>query len=175
LILAGWPEPPPVEGWESSKVTDFNLVQEIVRSIRNSRSEKKVKPNRRIPAILVSQDALDILQAEAKSIASLSGLDLSKLQILAQMNTKPDGHVALVVGSVEIYLPLAGLVDLDQEHARLQGDLDSTLTQIQRLEQLLDGPFARKAPAGVVQKEREKLAGYLETKQKLEAQLRLLE
>jgi valyl-tRNA synthetase len=175
LILANWPGSRPEEGWESSKVTDFTLVQEIVRSIRNLRSEKNVKLNRRIPAILVSKGALDILQAQAKSIASLSGLDLSKLQILAQLNTKPDGHVALVVGSVEIFLPLAGLVDLDEERARLQGDLDSALAQIQRLEHLLDGPFASKAPAEVVQKEREKLAGYLETKQKLEAQLTLLE
>jgi valyl-tRNA synthetase len=175
LIMASWPESRPEEGWESSKVADFTLIQEIVRSIRNLRSEKKVTLNRRIPAILVSQSAFDILQAQAKSIASLSGLDLSKLQILARMDTKPDGHVALVVGPAEIHLPLAGLVDLDEERARLQGDLDNTLAQIQRLEQLLEGAFASKAPAEVVQKERDKLSGYLETKQKLEAQLILLE
>jgi valyl-tRNA synthetase len=175
LILAKWPESRPEEGWESNTVADFNLIQEIVRSIRNLRSEKKVKLTRRIPAILVSQGALEILQAQANSIASLSGLDLSKSQIMPQMNTKPEGHVALVVGPVEIYLPLAGLVDIDEERARLQADLDSALAQIQRLEQLLNGPFTLKAPAEVVQKERDKLSGYLETKQKLESQLMLLE
>ena len=75
----------------------------------------------------------------------------------------------------EDYRPGAGLMNRHEERYRLQGDLDSTLAQIQRLEQLLGGPFARKAPAEVVQKERDKLAGYLETKQKLEAQLMLLE
>jgi valyl-tRNA synthetase len=175
LILAKWPESRPEEGWESNTVADFNLIQEIVRSIRNLRSEKKVKLTRRIPAILVSQGALEILQAQANSIASLSGLDLSKSQIMPQINTKPEGHVALVVGPVEIYLPLAGLVDIDEERARLQADLDSALAQIQRLEQLLNGPFTLKAPAEVVQKERDKLSGYLETKQKLESQLMLLE
>jgi valyl-tRNA synthetase len=175
LILAHWPEARPEEGWEGGRVADFNLIQEIVRAIRNLRSEKNVKPNRRIPAILVSEGALEILQAEEKSIASLSGLDPAELRILAQMESKPDGHVALVVGPVEIYLPLAGLVDVEEERQRLQTDLDSTLAQIQRLQQLLAGPFAQKAPEAVIQKEREKLAGYLETKQKLESQLTLLD
>jgi valyl-tRNA synthetase len=162
LILAHWPEARSEEGWESSRVADFNLIQEIVRSIRNLRSEKSVTPSRRIPAILISEGALEILQAEEKSIASLSGLDPAKLRILAQMESKPDGHVALVVGPVEVYLPLAGLVDIEEERQRLQADL-------------LAGPFAQKAPEAVVQKEREKLAGYLETKQKLEGQLTLLD
>ncbi len=175
LILAHWPEARPEEGWESRKVADFNLVQELVRAIRNLRSEKNVKPNRRIPAVLVSQAALEILQAQEKSIAALSGLDAAMLQILAQMQSKPDGHVALVVGPVEVYLPLAGLVDVEEERQRLQADLDGTLAQIQRLEQLLAGPFAQKAPQAVVQKESDKLAGYLETKQKLESQLALLD
>jgi valyl-tRNA synthetase len=175
LILARWPEARPEEGWESRRVADFNLIQEIVRAIRNLRSEKNVKPNRRIAATLVSEGALEILKAEEKSIASLSGLDPAKLRIMAQMESKPDGHVALVVGPVEVYLPLAGLVDLEEERQRLQADLDSTLAQIQRLQQLLAGPFAQKAPEAVIQKEREKLASYLETKQKLESQLMLLD
>jgi valyl-tRNA synthetase len=175
LILAHWPEARPAEGWEASKVADFNLVQEIVRAIRNLRSEKNVKPNRRIPAVLVSQSALQVLQSQEKSIAALSGLDPARLKTLANMQSKPDGHVALVVGPVEIYLPLAGLVDIEEERQRLQADLASTQAQIQRLEQLLAGPFAQKAPQLVVQKERDKLAGYLETKQKLESQLALLD
>jgi valyl-tRNA synthetase len=175
LILAHWPEARPEEGWESSKVADFDLIQEIVRSIRNLRSEKNVKPHRRIPAILVSQSALEILRAQEKSIAWLSGLDPVNTQILAKMGSKPDGHVVLVVGPVEIYLPLAGLVDIEEERRRLQEELESTLAQIKRLERLLSGPFAQKAPEAVVQKERDKLTVYLETKKKLENQLMLLD
>jgi valyl-tRNA synthetase len=175
LILAHWPEARAEEDWESGRVADFNLIQDIVRAIRNLRSEKNVKPNRRIPAILVSESALEILRQQEKSLASLSGLDPEQLQVQGSMDAKPEGHVALVVGAVEIYLPLAGLVDIDEERQRMQSELDSTLAQIQRLEQLLAGPFALKAPQAVVQKEREKLVGYLETQQKLESQLNLLE
>jgi valyl-tRNA synthetase len=175
LILANWPEARPEEGWESGRVADFNLIQDIVRAIRNLRSEKNVKPNRRISAILVSEGVLEILQQQEKSLASLSGLDPAQLQLRGQMEAKPDGYVALVVGPVEIYLPLAGLVDIEGERQRMQSELDSTLAQIQRLEQLLAGPFAQKAPEAVVQKEREKLAGYLETAHKLDSQLKLLD
>jgi valyl-tRNA synthetase len=85
-----------------------------------------------------------------------------------------EGFVALVVSGIEIYLPLAGLVDVEEERARLEKELAETQRQAQRLEQLLVGPFAQKAPPAVVQKEREKLALLNETLQKLLGQLQSL-
>jgi valyl-tRNA synthetase len=72
---------------------------------------------------------------------------------------------------VEIYIPLSGMVDLDEERGRLQKELAGTQSQIERLEKLLASGFADKAPAPVVQKEREKLASFQETAAKLKAQL----
>ncbi len=90
---------------------------------------------------------------------------------MKSLDEKPDGHIALVVSSVEVYLPLAGLVDITEERARLEKDLAETQSQIDRLEKLLSSPFAKKAPEAVVQKERDKLAGYQETAEKLRTQL----
>jgi valyl-tRNA synthetase len=73
---------------------------------------------------------------------------------------------------VEIYLPLAGMVDLAEEKTRLERELKEAESHIQRLEKLLAGDFANKAPAQLVAKEREKLAGYQETAEKIKAQLR---
>ena len=53
LIVARWPEPRQPEGWEESRVADFTLIQDIVRSIRNLRAEKAVSPARRLPATFV--------------------------------------------------------------------------------------------------------------------------
>ena len=53
--MAHWPEPRPVEGWEEQKTADFNLVMEIVRAIRNLRSEKKLQPNKRIHATIAGR------------------------------------------------------------------------------------------------------------------------
>jgi len=171
LIIAPWPMPRAEEGWEAQSASDFNLVQEIVRAIRNIRSEKNVKLGRRIPAILVSQSTAALLGAQSPAIAALAGLDLENLQILESIAAKPEGHIALVVGPVEIFLPLAGMIDSQEEHARLEKELASIQEQITRLETLLSGSFAEKAPPTVVQKEREKLAAYIETAEKLRGQL----
>ena len=78
----------------------------------------------------------------------------------------------LVVGPVEVYLPFSGMVDAEAERARLTKELADTQSQIDRLEKLLSGDFAGKAPAPVVAKEREKLAAYKETAEKLKAQVK---
>ena len=174
LIIAAWPEQKPEADWERSKVADFTLVQDVVRAIRNMRSEKDVKPGRRIPATLVSASAAT-LREQAAAIATLSTIDPTQFEILESIPAKPDGSIALVVGPVEIYLPLEGLVDVAEERARLEKNLFETQTQIDRLVSLLSGSFAEKAPPTVVQKERDKLATYQETAQKLRAQLNTLE
>jgi valyl-tRNA synthetase len=84
---------------------------------------------------------------------------------------KQKGAVALVVGAVEIYLPLAGMVDIAEEKNRLEKELKEAESHIERLEKLLAGDFANKAPAALVQKERDKLTAYKETAEKIQAQL----
>jgi valyl-tRNA synthetase len=175
LIIATWPEARPEEGWENSKTADFNLVQDIVRAIRNLRSEKNVKPGRRIPATLVSESQLPLLSEQATTIAALAGLDTQTLKIAGAVESKPQGQAALVVGPVEIYLPLAGLVDQEEERARLEKELSEVQAQIERLEKLLASSFAEKAPPAVVEKERQKLAAYQQTAEKLRNQLDALE
>ncbi len=171
LITAHWPEPRDLEGWEESKMVDFTLIQEIVRSIRNLRAEKTVPLVKRITAIFAAGDKAELLAEQSKIIAALAGLDESQLKINKSLSEKPEDSTVLVIGSVEIYLPLAGMVDLNAERARLSEELIDMESQIERLEKLLGSDFANKAPAPVVAKEREKLASYQETAKKLKAQL----
>ena len=147
-------------------------MQEIVRSIRNLRAEKNVAPGKRIAASLAAGAKTTLLQEQAKVIASLAGLNEAELSITETISDKSKDAVTLVVGSVEIHLPLAGMVDLAEEKTRLEKELKEAESHIQRLEKLLAGDFANKAPAHLVTKEREKLAGYQETAEKLKAQLR---
>lgn len=115
-----------------------------------------------------------MLSEQKTTLAALARLDPQQLSVEAALPEKPEGSIALVVGPVEIYLPLAGLVDPEEERQRLDKDLAEARAQIERLEKLLAGPFAQKAPPPVVEKEREKLAGYRQTAEKLKAQLELL-
>jgi valyl-tRNA synthetase len=163
LIIAPWPEPRPEEDWELPKVKDFELIQEIVRTIRNLRAEKDIKPGKKIPANIVCGDNLPTIQSEIGSIATLAKLDQGKTTVIDQMKDKPQDQIALVAGAVEIYLPLKELVDVKEEKSRLSRELKETEKQIKRLEELLSGPFSQKAPKELVTKEKEKLTGYRET------------
>ena len=172
LIVAKFPEPRNPEGWEESKVADFELIQDIVRSIRNLRAEKNVAPNKKIAASISAGGKIDLLKDQARVIASLAGLDQSLFTIEPSLSEKPKDAAALVVGSIEIYLPLAGMVDLTNEKARLEKELKEADSHIQRLETLLGSDFANKAPAALIAKEREKLAAYKDTAEKIKAQLK---
>jgi valyl-tRNA synthetase len=171
LIIARFPEPRDPEAWEESKIADFELVQEMIRSIRNLRAEKNVAPSKRIAASIAAGAKTGLLQEQSQVIASLSGLNEEELSIAETVSDKPKDAVTLVVSSVEIYLPLAGMVDLAEEKTRLDKELKEAESHIARLEKLLAGDFANKAPAHLVAKEREKLAGYQETAEKIKAQL----
>jgi valyl-tRNA synthetase len=169
LIVASWPEPRELEGWEESKLAEFATLQEAIRVIRNLRAEKTVKPSVKLAALIVDESGL--IKHEASVLAALSGLDELKLDVRTQIDSKPEGYVALVSGAIQIFLPLAELTDPEEERARLTKELAEAESHIARLEKLLGSDFANKAPAAVVNKEREKLAAYQETAAKLKAQI----
>jgi valyl-tRNA synthetase len=179
LIIARWPEPAPVESWEAGTISDFGLVQEVVRSIRNLRAEKNVNPSLRIPAILSCPPGpARLLLDEAEVIASLARLDAEHIKVIAQDKTpvaRPDGHIVLVAGPVEIYLPLKEMVDTSEERQRMEKELAEIQVQVERLQNLLAGSFAEKAPAAVVQKERDRLAAFQETAARLSSQITALD
>lgn len=170
-MLAGWPKAGVVEGWEDGKIADFNRVQEVVRTIRNARTEKKVTPGKRIAAIIAASDFTAVFKDQRKTLVSLAHLDDSQLTLTDRLETAPEGALALLVAGVEVYLPLAGMVDADVEHARLEKELMEAESQIARLQGLLGSDFARKAPPALVEKERAKLAAFEETAAKIKSQL----
>jgi valyl-tRNA synthetase len=147
---------------------------EVIRSIRNLRAEKKVTPGQRTPAIIVAGEKAGIFREQAAALATLAGIEPGKLEILENLAEKPTGYSALVISGVEAYLPLAELVDLEIERARLEKELSDTQSQITRLENLLNSPFAQRAPEAVVEKERQKLAAFMETAEKLKSQITAL-
>jgi valyl-tRNA synthetase len=172
LIVARFPEPRTPEGWEESKIADFTLLQELVRSIRNLRAEKNVAPSRKLAARFAAADKFELVKQQSGMLAALAGLNADEVGIEKTIKQKPEGNAAMVVGSVEIYIPLAGMVDVANDKARLEKELKEAESHIQRLETLLGGDFANKAPAALVAKEREKLNAYKDTAEKIKAQLK---
>ncbi len=172
LIIAKFPEPRDPEGWEESKIADFTLIQELVRSIRNLRAEKNITPSKKLAANFSAGDKTDLLKEQSAMIAALAGLDFSLLTIQTSLTEKPEDSTAIVAGSIEIYIPLAGMVDVTNDKPRLEKELKEAQSHIERLEKLLSSDFANKAPAALVAKETEKLAAYKNTAEKITAQLK---
>ncbi|GAB4474361.1 MAG: valine--tRNA ligase [Anaerolineales bacterium] len=171
LIVAKWPQPRDPEEWEEEKITQFSLIQEVIREIRNARSEKGVPLNQPIGAVLVSTDYLSLLEDQSQVIAKLANLDPNQMQLLGKITEPPHGKVPIVVKEIEIYLDLETAIDRKREIQRLQAELTEANQQIQRLRQLLASPFSQKAPPPIVEKERQKLADFEIAAEKLKKQL----
>ncbi len=174
LIVAKWAEAGPEEPWEQEGVTAFRIVQELVTAIRNARAEKGVEAGRRIEAAIRAGDRAEFLQSNRAALAWLARLDPDRLQIEAALEPPPNS-VRLVAGSVEAFLPFAGMLDLEAERRRIAEKLAGAQSELDRLEGLLGGEFAQRAPPEVVARERAKLSAVRETATKLEAQLNDLE
>nr|MBI2905044.1 class I tRNA ligase family protein [Chloroflexota bacterium] len=182
LIVAKWPTPPsrstPVgllagEGLGVRETAEFPHLMEIIRAIRNARSENKVELGRKIAATLVAGSAEDesLLNDQRDAIARLAGVEPMQFRILAELPEKPRQAVSMVVGRTEVYLPLAGMVNIGAERERMTKELADLDKQIAKLETLLASDFANKAPAGVVEKERARLAAARESRAKLAEQV----
>jgi valyl-tRNA synthetase len=171
LIIAPWPQPD--ESWLDPQAEEnMGLIMELIRSIRNARSEYKVEPGRRIPAIISADGRRALVESQAPVIATLARLDPDSLQIEEGLAEAPFQAVTLVVSGVTCYLPLAGLVDLERERERLNKELTELDAAISRSEKLLaDEKFTTRAPEHVVQRERDKLDNLRAQREKVVEQL----
>jgi valyl-tRNA synthetase len=156
LIVARWPHLGGIVDIEADVA--FGRIQEAVRAIRNVRSEYNVEPARRIAALFSAGEHAALLEENRALLASLARLDPMQT-VIASETPAPDKAVTLATAGMTIYLPLAGLVDLDAERSRLQKEIDNLDKLLTRSQVLLanDG-FVAKAPADVIRREQAKLA-----------------
>ncbi|RME51676.1 MAG: valine--tRNA ligase [Caldilineae bacterium] len=157
LCIAPWPTPGTVDEHAEA---DMALLINVIRAIRNARSEYNVEPARRIPATILAGDWHKLFAQQRDILVQLARLDEANLQLAFSLPEKPLDAAAIVVeGGIEIYLPLAGLVDVDAERQRLQSELAKVEAGIARAEKTLaNDNFLAKAPPAVVERERTKLA-----------------
>jgi valyl-tRNA synthetase len=169
LIIAPWPE---ARSTDEKVEGEMDLIMEIVRSIRNARAEYDVPAGRRIEALIAADDSSELIDSQRDVMTTLARIGADSLTVVEALDETPAQSVALVIGGIQVFLPLAGLVDLEEERGRLNAELEETRREIARVEKLLGNQgFVGKAPAAVVQKERDKLAGYREQEDNLKDRL----
>ncbi|MAT99612.1 MAG: valine--tRNA ligase, partial [Anaerolineaceae bacterium] len=155
LIIADWPA---AGSKYPEAAADFERLRDLVRAIRGARAENNVEPGKWITAVLSAGDKTEFIKQQKPILCFLARLDEDEL-VVAETAVPPEQAITIAVGEISCYLPLAGMVDLDKERERLTKELAELERQIKRVTGLLNSPFAEKAPADVVQKERDKLAG----------------
>jgi len=160
LIVAAFPE-----AGESfpEAVASFELLREATREIRNARSEHGVDPGRRISAVIYPGQARATFEELAGELQSLARIDRDTWEVRDGEPESPATSTVIVVGGSTIYLPLAGMVDLAAERARIEREIAEVEAEIARVDAMLaNEQFVAKAPEKVVGAQRERRAAAAE-------------
>ncbi|WP_438444334.1 valine--tRNA ligase [Gorillibacterium sp. sgz5001074] len=159
ITLAEWPvydaklEAPDAVG-------EMSLLMDIIRTVRNIRAEVNVPMSKKVELLVKPADeaANAVLSRNEEYLKRFCGTSLLEINpALAAPNKAMTG----VVTGAELYLPLAGLIDIAQEIARLEKEVQSLNGEVERIEKKLGNEgFVAKAPARVIDEEKAKLADY---------------
>ena len=172
IMIAPYPAAD-TSAFDAEAEREMETVIEIVRSIRNARVESKVNPARFIEAIIAAGEAKPVLESHAPAIRTLARVrPLTILDSREGRGTRRDQAKILLLKGIEVILPLEGLIDLDAERSGLLKEIESNQAEIRRIERLLaNEAFTNKAPASVVEKERQNLSHRKDTLNRLEERL----
>ena len=175
LIIAAWPAAraatAAATAAAAADVAAFNHVIDLVRAIRNARAENKIDATLRLTAHVAVHARSAVLKSQSRVLAQLARLNETALVMQGELATPPAGCIAIVIGTTEVYLQRPGAGNAADERARLEKELAELKAQVARLEALLNGSFAGRAPAEVVERERAKLAEYHATRTSLQGRL----
>jgi len=174
LIVARWPQTEPIADADREIMDRFDLLMDVVRAIRNARSEQGITPDTKIAVAFNAGSMANLLEEQREAIASLADVDLGRMEIHESLQSPPTGAIPLVVGQIEVHLTMEGVIDVKAERERLTDEYAEVRSQIERLEKLLAGPFSERAPADVVQKERDKLEEFHQAADKIKTQMERL-
>jgi len=150
---------------------DMEKVMAVISGIRNIRGEMEVPPSKQIAVILScgSEESRLLMKHNEGAIISLARI--SDLAIGSGLE-KPEDASIQVAGDVQIFVPLKGLVNVEEEEKRLLKEIGKIDKEIEMFSKKLSSPaFVDRAPAEVVEKERQKLAEVTGKKQVLEESL----
>ncbi|HHY20584.1 MAG TPA: valine--tRNA ligase, partial [Bacilli bacterium] len=152
-------------------VKDFTLLKEIIRSIRNTRAELNVAMSKKVDIHIKAKDAAVVEQLERGLHYLEKFCNPNELKIGTDI-IAPEKSMSNVLSGVELFLPLAGLLNLDEEIARLEKELDKLDKEVERVQKKLSNEgFVAKAPAKVIEEERKKEQDYIEKRETVKARI----
>ncbi len=165
IIVAEWPKANKVE---ENILSDFDVVSEVVSSIRNFRIQKQI-PNKEVISLFVKEN-----EKLCKNMDSII-CKLGNIKTIQYTNDKLDGAFSFRVKSNEYFIPLEGNIDIEGEIEKLQKELDYTKGFLKSVNGKLNNErFVNNAPDQVVVNEKKKQADAKQKIEILEKQIALL-
>jgi len=170
ITLAAWPEyDPALENADAAR--EMSLLMDVIRAVRNIRAEVNVPMSKKVELMLNAGDD-QVLQIVRRNEIYVQRFCNTSSFTAGTGLEAPDKAMTAVVTGAELYLPLAGLIDIDQEIARLEKELKHLNSEVERVEKKLGNPgFVSKAPAKVIDEEKAKMADYAEKRSKVLARI----
>ena len=161
-----------VSSWPTIDLSEDNLsfkydkqeetiekIKEIIVEIRNIRNTKNIHPTKKLELILVTEKYEKELK-EAEGVLLKLGF-ANKAKIQKDKTGIPEDAIKILTDGIELYMPLEGLVNLEEERKRLEVEKLRLEGEVARCEKMLSNPgFVNKAPEAKVKEEKEKLEKY---------------
>ncbi len=152
IMTASWPAADPALDFTQEE-QEFEMVMEVIRGIRNARAEKNIPFSKKAKVYIATSQP----EVFAKSTAFLEKL-ASASEVEVGDSFTLENPVQIVTPHATVYLPLGDLVDLDKERARLAKEKEACEKEIEFISKKLSNEnFVSKAPAAVVDQQRQKL------------------
>jgi len=173
IMRSAWPSYD--ESLISAKIDgEMEFLQNIISTVRAVRSEMNLPPTKEVPLVVNCRDEakLNVLESNRPSLERMA--KISSLSLGSNL-AKPGYSASSVVNGQEVFIPLEGLIDIGVERGRLEKEILRLEGQLKAVMSKLDNPnFAGKAPADVIQKEKDKQENFQQTIDKLRTSLEQL-
>jgi len=173
ITIAKWPATAE-EYTDFKAANEMKLLVEIIRSVRNSRAEVNTPMSKKIKMILKAKDD-ELLTILEKNRGYIERFCNPEELIVGTEVEIPEKAMITVVTGAEIILPLEGLINIDEEIARLEKELDKLTKEVERVQKKLSNEgFVKKAPEKVIEEEKAKEKDYSEKRAAVEARIKEL-
>ena len=174
IMISSWPVYR--EDWSDPAAEQIiEKVKDIVKGVRNIRSEMNVAPSKKIHVIIVPEKEEDGSQLDALKEMYQKLMNAGQVTVQADKDGIGEDAISLVVPGAVAYLPLDELVDKEKERERLLKEEERLAKELKRSQGMLNNEkFLSKAPAAKVQEEREKMEKYLKMMEQVKERLKQL-
>ncbi len=167
LIIAEWPKAREEFAFDKQEEA-VERIKEMIVGIRNVRSTNNIHPSKKSQLIIVTPEYKEALEEAEEILLKLGFADKievfeNKEEVGASQRAELENAISVILSDIEVYIPLEGLIDLEEEKARLTAEAEKLEGEVARGEKMLSNPgFMSKAPEAKVNEEKEKLAKYRE-------------